>query len=394
MGRKSMRITDIKTAVVRGNFDWVLVRVYTDEGLVGLGEAYWGAGVEAAVRWLKPVLEGENPLEIEWLFSKMMRHMSGGNSQAGTMVAAVSGVEIALWDLAGKALGVPIYRLLGGKYRNRVRVYADSHHGAKPEPSAWADRAREVVAKGFTALKFDIDNTDPARFLEPEAIGLGRAWNKSNLRPLSAAELEHMVKLVAALRQAVGGEIELAIDAHWGYNTLDAIRMARAFEPFHLMWLEDPVPPGNWEAMARVTAATTTPICTGENLYTRLGLRDLIVNQACDILQVDIPKAGGLLESKKIADMADLYFMPFAAHNVCSPVGTMAGVHVCATMRNFYLLEFHAQDVEWWHDLVIREERLIQEGYIAVPEEPGLGLELNEDVARAHLAPGFTYFEG
>ena len=388
-----MYITDIRTAVLEGNFEWILIRVYTDEGLVGLGESYWGPGVEAAVRRLKPVLEGESPLEIEWLYSKMMRQMSGGNSQAGTVVAAISGVEIALWDLAGKALGVPVYRLLGGKYREKVRVYADSHHGARPEPSAWADRAQEVVAKGFTALKFDIDNTDPARFVEREAIGLGRSWNKINLRPLSAAELKHMVKLVAALRQAVGDEVDLAIDAHWGYNTLDAIRMGRAFEPFSLTWLEDPVPPGNWEAMARVTAATTTPICTGENLYTRLGLRDLIVNQACDILHVDIAKAGGLLESKKIADMADVYFMPFAAHNVCSPIGTMAAVHVCATMRNFYLLEFHAQDVEWWDDLVTREEALIEGGYVAVPEEPGLGLELNEEVARAHLAPRSTYFQ-
>lgn len=388
-----MKITDIRTAVVQGNFEWILVRVNTDEDLVGLGEAYWGPGVEAAVRRLKPVVEGEDPLEIEWLFSKMMRQMSGGNAQAGAVVAAISGVELALWDLAGKTLRVPIYRLLGGKYRDRVRVYADSHHGATPEPGAWADRAREVVAKGFSAIKFDIDNTAPQHFVEREAIGLGRAWSKTNLRPLSSAELRHMTQLVAALREAVGEEMDLAIDAHWGYNTLDAIRMAHAFEPFHLMWLEDPVPPGNWEAMARVTSATTTPICTGENLYTRLGLRDLIVHQACDILQVDIPKAGGLLESKKIADMADTYFMPFAAHNVCSPIGTMAAAHACATMHNFYLLEFHAQDVEWWDDLVTREEPLIQEGYIAVPEEPGLGLELNEEVVCAHLAPESSYFE-
>ncbi len=388
-----MRITDIRTASVAGNFEWVLVQVYTDEGITGLGEAYWGPGVETCVRRLKPVLEGEDPLEIEWLFSKMMRQTSGGGSQAGTMVSAISGVELALWDLAGKALGVPIYRLLGGKYRHKVRVYADSGHGVTPEPESWAQRAQEVMAKGFTAIKFDIDNTDPERFIEREAIGLGRAWNKSNLRPLSPAELHHMVELVAALRETVGDEIDLAIDAHWGYTTPDAIRMARAFEPFDLLWLEDPVPPGNWEAMARVTNATSTPICTGENLYTRLGLRDLIVNQACDILQVDIPKAGGLLESKKIADMADTYFMPFAAHNVCSPIGTMAAAHVCATMRNFHVLEFHAQDVEWWDDLVTQEEPLIQEGYITLPDAPGLGLELNEDVVRAHLAPGSSYFE-
>jgi L-alanine-DL-glutamate epimerase-like enolase superfamily enzyme len=200
-----------------------------------------------------------------------------------------------------------------------------------------------------------------------------------------------MVNLVGAVREAIGPDVDLAVDCHWNYNTRDAIRIAQALEPFRLMWLEDPTPPDNIDALKRVTEHSEVPICSGENHYTRHGLRQMITAQAVDIVQPDIPKVGGLLESKKIADLADIYYMPVAAHNVSSPIATMAASHTCASMRNFTIMEFHAQDVPWWDDLV--SGPLIVEGYITLPDKPGLGVALNEDVARAHLAEGSTFFE-
>ena len=389
-----MKITDVKTAVVRGNFEWILVRVYTDEGLVGLGECYWGAGVETVVRRLKVLLLDEDPHNIDWLYQKMVRGMSGAGSTGGTVVAAISGIELALWDLKGKALGTPIYNLLGGRYRSRIRLYADCGHGSEATPAAWAERALQAVERGFTAIKFDVDNIDPQRFADPYHIstGIGRGWLQGQQAPISNRELDLMVSLVGAVREAVGPHIDLAIDCHWNYNTRDAITLARALEPFRLLWLEDPTPPDNIEALKEVTDHSPVPICSGENHYTRHGLRPMITTQAVNIVQPDIPKVGGLLEAKKIADLADIYYIPMAAHNVSSPIGTLAACHTCASMRNFLILEFHAQDVPWWGDLILSDEPLIQDGYVVLPAKPGLGIELNEEVAREHLQEGSTFF--
>ena len=390
-----MKIVDVKTAAVQGNFEWILVRAYTDDGLIGLGECYWGAGVEAVVRRLRPLLVGEDAHNVDWLFQKMVRGMSGAGSTGGTVVAAISGVELALWDLKGKALGTPIYNLLGGRYRERIRVYADCGHGAQPTPASWAERARQTVDDGFTAIKFDIDNIDPGRFGDPYHVGAARraGWLQGQQRPISNPEMDLMVSLVGAVREAIGPHIDLAVDCHWNYNTRDVIQLARELEPFKLMWLEDPTPPDNVEALKRVTDQSPVPICSGENHYTRNGLRSLITTQAVDVVQPDIPKVGGLLEAKKIADLADIYYIPLAAHNVCSPVGTLAICHTCASMRNFTILEFHAQDVAWWDDLVVRDRPAIQDGYMTLPDKPGVGIELNDDVARAHLSKDATFFE-
>lgn len=390
-----MRITDVRTASVAGNFEWILVRVYTDAGIVGLGECYWGAGVEAVVRHMRRLLLDEDPHNVDWLFQKMVRGMSGSGSTAGTVVSAISGIELALWDIKGKDLGTPVYNLLGGRYRDRIRVYCDCGHGREASPEAWAERARRAVDLGFTAIKFDIDNVDPSRFAPAHHVGVGRqGWLQAQQQPISTAEMDLIIRLVGAVRQEIGRGIDLALDCHWNYNTRDVITLAREMEPFHLMWLEDPTPPDNVEALKRVTDNSPVPICTGENHYTRHGLRPLITQQAVDILQPDVPKVGGLLEAKKVADLADIYYIPFAAHNVSSPIGTIACCHTCASMRNFAILEFHAQDVPWWQDLIVgRGERLIQDGYITVPDGPGLGVELDEDAAREHLSPGSTLFE-
>ncbi len=390
-----MKITDLKTAVIQGNFEWILVRVYTDEGIIGMGECYWGAGVETIVRRMKPLLVDEDPHNIDWLYQKMVRGMSGAGSTGGAVVAAISGIELALWDIKGQALNTPIYNLLGGRYRERIRVYADCGHGNEPTPASWAEKARQVVANGFTAIKFDIDNVDPEQFVEPYHVGVGKwkGWLQGQQRPISRREMDLMINLVGAVREAIGPYIDLAIDCHWNYSPRDVIKLAQELEPFNLMWLEDPTPPDNIEALKRVTDRSPVPICSGENHYTRHGLRPMITTQAVDIVQPDVPKVGGLLEAKKIADLADIYYIPMAAHNVSSPFATMAACHACAGMRNFIVLEFHGQDVTWWNDLVEGNQPLIQNGYITLPDKPGLGITLNEDVARAHLQAGSTFFE-
>ncbi|MBO0777891.1 MAG: mandelate racemase/muconate lactonizing enzyme family protein [Ktedonobacteraceae bacterium] len=376
-----MKITDIRTAIVAGNFPWNLIRVYTDVGLVGLGEAYWGPGVTDVVEKIKTRLVGKDPMEVDKLWTHMMQSLSGDGTVAGTIVAAISGVEIALLDIVGKRLKTPVYQLLGGKFRDRVRVYADSHARSLREVDDWRKRAVQVRERGFDAIKFDLDSIAPE--LQPDRYN----------RALSGKYIRRMVEVVAAISETLGPDIDLALDCHWSYNVGDAIRLAQALEPFPLLWLEDPTPPDNADAMARVCAATRTPICTGENLYTRHGMRPFIEKGACHIIQPDIPRCGGLLESKRIADLADMHYIPFAAHNVCSPVGTVASAHVGAAIRTFLVLEFHSQDIPWWDAMVGRgDDPLIKNGYLALSDAPGLGVELDDDLCRQHVLPGTLYF--
>jgi len=391
--RCRMKITDIKVTTVSGNFEWVLVKVLTDQDEVtGIGEAFTGPGVkelfsaesehglgkDRGIWSLKHLLVGEDPANVERLARKMYTALSGIVGTAGSIVQVISGVETALWDIAGKALDAPVYKLLGGRYRDKIRIYADCHAGESENPESWARRAMEVKDKGFTAMKFDVDKPSHRR------VGYNRC--------LTNPEIKTMVAQVEAVRQAIGDEIDLAIDCHWKYNTKDATRLANALEPYNLLWLEDPVPPENVDAMKKVTASTNTPICTGENLYTKHGFRRLIENQAVDIVSPDVSKVGGLSESKKIADMADLYYMAVAPHNIASPIGTVAACHVCASIPNFLALEYHAIDIPWWDRLIKQERPLISRGYIKVPEKPGIGIELVEEEMVKHLKQGEGLF--
>jgi L-alanine-DL-glutamate epimerase-like enolase superfamily enzyme len=379
-----MKITDVKTTTLKGYKDWNYVRIETDAGISGLGEAYPGEGVtDVMEKRLKPLIVGKDPLDVEPLYHRMVAQTIG-QSVGGTTLAGISGIETALWDLAGKAMGVPAYRLLGGKYRDRVRLYADVGHGrdGANTPEAWAARAREGVADGYQAIKFDIDHS--ADELQHDPVNRG----------LSLAELAKMTSLVAAVREAVGPGVDVCIDLHGIYSVRDAILLAERLEPFDLMFLEDPVPPENWEAMGKVAATTSIPICTGEFVHRRDGFRRLIQEQACDMLHVDVSSTGGMLEAKKIADLADIYYMPFAAHNITSPIGMTAAAHVCAAVRNLHIMElpYHADQVTWRWDLVRSERPLIEGGMFVLPEAPGLGIELNKEVARQHLKAGHGFF--
>jgi L-alanine-DL-glutamate epimerase-like enolase superfamily enzyme len=386
-----VRIESVRTAVIQGNFPWVLVKIETDGGLTGLGEAYWGAGVAELVHKAKPLLIGEDPRSINKLVEIMIRCLSGEGSQAGATVTAISGIEIALWDLLGRALKAPISTLFGGRFRDRIRIYADCHAGATPDPADYGRRAREVADAGFTAIKFDLDTRNPFTLDISDDRHPRRHWFEPFNRTIGAREMAWMVDVVRAVREAVGPEVMVAMDAHWKFSVNDAIKLAQALEPFDLLWLEDPVPPENIEAQRHVTHSTRTPICTGENLYRKHGYRELIEKQAARIIAPDIPKMGGLAEAKKVADHADLYYIPVAPHNVASPIGTMAGAQVCAAMNNFLVLEYHAHDVAWWGDLV-QGPPVIEGGFIRLDDRPGHGLTLDEDVARAHLKPGSSFF--
>jgi L-alanine-DL-glutamate epimerase-like enolase superfamily enzyme len=379
-----MKITGVKTTTLSGYKDWNFVRVETDEGISGIGEAHPGEGMtEVIQKRLKPLILGKDPRNVEPLYNHIISR-TVGQSVAGMVVGAIGGVETALWDITGKSAGVPAYQLLGGKYRDSIRLYADVGRGRNrtDTPEAWAARAKEGVADGFEAIKFDIDHS--ADELQHDIVNRG----------LSLGELDKITALVSAVRDAVGSGIDVCIDCHGIYAVRDVILLAKRLEPFNLMFLEDPVPPENIDAMAKVTASTSIPICTGEWVHRRDGFRRLIQEQACDMLHVDVSSTGGMLEAKKIADLADLYYMPFAAHNITSPLGMVAAGHVCAAVRNLHSMElpYHSDQVEWRWDLVRSENVLIQDGRFVVPSGPGLGVELNEEVAREHVKQGYDFF--
>ena len=392
---RDVAITDIRTCVVEGNFEWNLIQIETDAGVTGIGEAYRGGGVPEIVEYTKRFLIGENPLDVERLFRRIVQEMSGHGGTTGKVVTAASGIEIALWDAAGKILDLPVYQLLGGKFRDEVRIYCDCHAGeayavedgfteyADSEaysPEAYAREARRVLDMGFTALKFDLDM---AMDNEPDPYN-GR---------LSNAAIAHKRDVVEAVREEIGYDVDLAFDCHWDYSVESAKRLAYELEEFSLMWLEDLVPPENMDAQIEVTKATRTPVATGENRFRVHELSELMYEHGVDVITPDPTTVGGLGETMRIADRAEENYIPISPHNVCSPVGTMACVHLGAAIPNFDLLEYHALEVEWWDDLLERDDPLIQDGYIEVPETPGIGVELEYDVVAEHTLEGSTAFE-
>jgi len=381
-----VKITAVECMIVRGTWDWNLIRVKTDAGVSGIGEAYWGPGVKDLVlNQLAQHVIGEDPLNVDKLYTKMLMLSAGAGALAGVTVTAASGIEIALWDLAGKLLDTPSVNLLGGRFRDKVRFYRTLQAVDKVEDmGAWRAQIAEAKAEkwGWTAFKTQGDGIPPRADPTYSEPGHDRYT-----RGLTNRDLRRIEKAMMTIREALGPDIDFGIEAHWKYDVRDAINMARVIEPAKPMWLEDPVPPGNPEAMARVTHAVDVPISTGENLYTRDGFRRLIELQGTDYVHIDIPKSGGLLESKRIHDLAEQYYIATAAHNPASPVGTIASAHAAASMRDFRVHEL-AKYIEWWPDLVVHDGPIFEGGYYRIREKPGFGVELNPDVARAHLAPG------
>ncbi len=379
--RPKLKITDVRTAQILGHGLQLHVRIYTDQGIYGHGEGTDAVqGGVGLVRMFRRFLVGQDPLNIEALWERIRTAGIFAGAQGGQYTAALSAVEIALWDLAGKALGVPVYQLLGGKVRDRVRLYCDSANHHPDDPQA-KPKLKELEAMGFTAVKIDIDEAnDPNR------------WDRVNWTA-SNAEIDRMVKEVAFVRETLSPRVDLAVDMHGRYDATTAKRVAREMERFRLLFLEEPVPPENIDVMRDIRESTVTPICAGENLFLRHGFRELLEKRAVDIVMPDLQKCGGLLEGRKIADMAHVYYTPFAPHCVVSPIGTMASCHVCAAVPNFLVLEWHwISRLELWRNFV-REGDIIEKGFVPLPDRPGLGVEMNEEAARKVQVKDTPWFE-
>ena len=396
-----MKIVDLKATVLDDAMhNAIIVRVDTDEGISGYGEAH---GLKEPILNLKHFIIGEDPTDVERVMLKI-RHR-GGYKPWGS---AVSAVEMALWDIAGKAAGLPVYKLLGGKVRDRVRVYCDCGAGVPLEPGgspytpeAYAEKARRRLRlpQKFTIFKFDIGLHGKQLYSVPGGV-LEAEGTYPDRGHATEVGLKAEIECVKAIKEVLGDKVELALDCGPGQTLPAAIRLAKALEPFNVMWAEDLLqgdysPFTDVEAYKILTQSTSTPTLTGEHIYLRYGFRDLIEKRAVSIVAPDVMDVGGIAETKFIAELADLYGVLIAPHSLGLPISFMANVHAAAAMpKNFIAFEFHMADNPWWEDIIKGVEKpLIKDGYAAIPDKPGLGFELNEKEVRKHLAEGEKYFE-
>jgi len=369
-----MKITDVRAIPVKGRhwprFPMVFVEVHTDEGLTGLGEAlaFQATGTIQSIEAIGDWLRGEDPLQIERIWEMCFRK--------GAAIAALSGIEIALWDLAGQVAGMPIYQLLGGACHDRVRVYADGFfRGADPTPENYAARAQDAVDSGFSALKLDVDD-----FLYlGERPALIRCHGRELSRHITNSEIHLVQASVARIRELLGPDIDLALDCHWAFDVPSALRLGKALEPYDLMWLEDPTPSASAPALAKLAGELSMPLCLGEALSTRFEFREILERQAADIIMPDVASSGGILEVKKIAAFADTYYIPVAPHDMVGPVATAATLQLCACIPNLLVMEHQMTDVPW-RDELTDEPLRVRDGYLDLPTRPGLGMALNHQV--------------
>jgi L-alanine-DL-glutamate epimerase-like enolase superfamily enzyme len=386
-----LKITDLRVATVaRAPMTCPLIRIDTNQGIYGLGEVRDGASKNYALV-LKSRLLGENPCHVDRLFRKIKQF--GHHARQGGGVCAV---EMALWDLAGKAYGVPIYQMLGGQFRDRIRLYADTTESH--DPKVYAQRLKARMDQGFTFLKMDLGidlmehtpGTITRPLGDPPAGTVEHMFTGIEITPKG---LGIMADYVGQVRDIIGMDVPLAAD-HFGHIGVNScIRLGKALEKYNLAWLEDMIPWQHTELLKKITDAVDIPILTGEDIYLKEPFAKLVQEHAVDIIHPDLATSGGILETKKIGDLAQEGGVAMAMHFAGTPVSCMANVHCAAATENFLALENHSVDVPWWQDLVTGIPKPIMEkGYIRVPDRPGLGVELNEEVIRQHLLePG--YFE-
>ena len=359
-----MKISKIDTFVVNPGWNYyslnyIFVKVHTDDGLYGIGQAYSAGPDQAVVEVIHDFeswLIGQDPRNIEHLWALMY---NGSRFPPGVVVAgAISGIEHALWDIKGKALGVPVYELLGGKCRERVRVYQGVYDQTA---EGMAERATALIERyGYTALK-----TSPQQLNYAEMHENALLW-------IAEQRME-------AIRRAVGPDIDIGMDIHARiFEPARALQMIEVLKPYQPFFVEEPIRPENIDALALLRAKATVPIATGESLYTKYQFRNLLVREAADIIQPDVCAVGGLLEMKKIAAMAEASYVTVAPHNPMSPVATAVNVHFAASTPNFTILEYTADDEPPRRDLV-QEPMVLKDGYLELPTKPGLGIELNEE---------------
>ena len=397
----TLRITDMRLAVVAANYDYPILKIDTNQGVYGLGEVR-DAGHAGNALQFKSMLLGQNPCNVDMIFRSIKKFGNWGREGGG-----VSGVEIALMDLIGKVFGVPCHQLLGGKYRDRVRLYGDTPTPSNPTPEDFVKAVESRRARGLTFIKFDLrpslfetgDNPligHEARF--DYSYESGHRWRAPMAGrgvKLTQKSIEAAVEVVARVRAAVGNGVQLCVD-HFGEGYLSAdevIRLGHALERFDLAWMEDPVPFFDTPGHKKVADALLTPIASGENLYLREGFREAIRTRAYDILHPDLLSSGGLMETKRIADDGEEEGLPTALHCAGSPIGFMANVHTAAAISSFLALEHHGLDLPFWESLVTGlDPDYMAEGYVKVPEKPGLGVDLNLEAIEANLRTPGTMF--
>jgi galactonate dehydratase len=378
-----LKITDVKCGYIKGS---LFVKIYTNQDIWGCGEGVDAIpGTYHLVKNFGARLKGRSPLNVNRLFEEIRRSGFFQGAQSGMYIAVLSAIESALWDLAGKALGLPIYQLLGGKFRDKIRVYCDTalYQRNLPTPADFAEAAKKSVSMGFNAIKFDLDQAnDPNKY----------DWFNWTASP---GELQRMYDQVAAAREAVGPKVDLLVDMHGRYDAVTGQAIAKRLEPLNLMWLEEPIPAENAEAYKLITESTSTPIAAGENHYLAYGFRRLLEIGAVDIVMPDLQKAGGLGEGQRIANLANLFYTPFAPHMVASFLGAMASCHVCASVPNFLILEwqsyFHTDPM--FKEIVTYDGEWVKNSFITVSEKPGVGVEINEAAMKKYAIPGIPFFE-
>jgi L-alanine-DL-glutamate epimerase-like enolase superfamily enzyme len=388
-----LKITDLRIATVaRAPMMCPLIRIDTNQGIYGLGEVRDGASKNYALM-LKSRLLGENPCNVDKVFRKIKQF--GGHSRQG---GGVCGVEMALWDLAGKAYNVPVYQMIGGKFRDKIRCYADTTESH--DPKIYGGRLKARKEQGFTWLKMDLGidlvAEVPGAVTHPVDVNVGQGGRVQHMFTgieITDKGLALMSDYVASIREQVGMDIPLSAD-HFGHIGLNScIRLGKAMEKFNLAWLEDMIPWQYTSLLQKISDAVDIPIATGEDIYLKEPFIELCRNHAVDIIQPDLATSGGILETKKIGDAAQELGVPMAMHFAGSPISCMANVHCAAATENFLVLENHSVDVPWWDSLVEGIAKpILDHGFITVPDKPGLGVTLNDEVVKQHLGePG--YFE-
>ena len=388
--KKKVKIRDVQVMVLEGGRTYTLIKIVSDDGLYGIGEAYGtpAVGVKEQVLSLKPWLMGKDPLEIDKLYVTMgegTAQLSGTRTDgsAHNLMRAVSGIEMALWDLAGKVLGTTTTTLLGGKFRDKVRVY--DHSG----PSNMLDKAvcRDWAAKlnthpsGFTGHKFGIPRTP------------GDASHDPSNKVLTTKQLVAIQKGFENCREACGWDHDIMVHCHWEYDLRASIQLADAVESIKPLWLEDPLTVDYSDSWKRLCASSKVPILMGENLTRREGFKDFIINGGCDIVNPDLRNAGGFLETKRIADLAHIYGIPMCNHNTGSQVHTYAAAQFAGAIQDYMALETITGEGGWMDQVLLLDGPYIKNGYIEINDtKAGLGIELNPDVVKTHLAPGEAWW--
>ena len=378
-----LKITDVKCGFLKGS---LFVKIFTNQDIYGCGEGVDAVpGTYHLVKNFGARIKGKSPLNVHRLFEDIRRQGHFQGAQSGMYVAVLSAIETALWDLAGKALNLPVYQLLGGKFRDKVRVYCDTalYQRKLPIPKDFADAALKSKSMGFNAIKFDLDQAnDPNKY---------DAYNWT----ASPAELQRMYDQIAAAREAVGPNIDILVDMHGRYDAVTAHAVAKKLESLNLFWLEEPIPAENIEAYKYITESTTTPIAAGENTYLAHGFRRMLEIGGVDIVMPDLQKCGGLGEGQRIANLANLYYTPFAPHMVASFLGAMAAAHVCASVPNFLILEwqsyFHTDPM--FKEIVTYDGEWVKDSFITVSDKPGIGVDINEAAMKKYATPGVPFFE-